>query len=299
MASSANSLEQLVEGFATSPVTAGKAVGDLLARDRKQFYDDALEMLTTGARTPGHAYVLNLLIENDLLPEALANHSEFTQDEAVEFVKTASQIDPMLDAKLARWILNRVRSEPLEQASPAVRRILGILEQTSTGTRLAPLLVQLLRVPDPKIRSKVALLMGRGTHEVTWVLSERDPRVRANAIEAVWGVDSREMRHALWELAKDSHNRVVGNALLALCKLGEAAAANAVLKISGHALARFRATAAWVMGQTGDARFLDTLRGMDTDPDDHVRRNALLAIARIGQAAPAETTAAQWPRAPR
>jgi HEAT repeat protein len=249
--------------------------------------------LKGGSQTPGHAYLLNLLVENDLLPQALANDAEFSFAEAVDFVTIASRIDPLLDTKLARWTLNRLRGESAERATPAARRILNILERTSTSNRLASILVQLLRIPDPAIRSKAALLLGRGTRGVRWALGERDPRVRANAVEAVWGVDSKGIRKALWQLAKDSNNRVAGNALLGLYSLGEEPAMEGLLRMSEHSFPRFRATAAWVMGQTQDPSFLEALHRLEKDRDAQVQRNASLALARIDRMAAPEAEIAQ------
>jgi HEAT repeat protein len=78
---------------------------------------------------------------------------------------------------------------------------------------------------------------------------------------------------------------VAGNALLALHRLGETASVAALLKMAAHASPMFRATAAWVMGQTQDARFLQALGRMESDSDENVRRNASQAIARISQPA--------------
>jgi hypothetical protein len=256
-------------------------LGDLLARHRSQFFSEALRVLKTGGRTPGHAHLVNLLIDNDLLPEALADPSQFSLEEAADFFTLLANIDPLLDTKLARWLLHHLQVEPLERASAAAHRILSILEQTSAVRRLGPMLVQLLRVPDPAIRSKVALLMGRGNQAVRWALADRDPRVRANAVESLWGVDSKEARRVLWDMARDPNNRVTGNALLALHKLGEPAAKAALTEMCRHESPRFRTTAAWVMGQTQDAAFLETLRQLEVDPDENVRRNARLALARF------------------
>jgi len=281
MPSNADAIQQLVEDYASSPVSAGRALGDLLAQRRQQFFHEALEILKTGARTPGHAHLVNLLIDNDLLPEALANPAQFSLEEAVEFFAVLVRIDPLLDTKLARWMLSHLREEPLERASAAVHRILRILEQSSAARRLGPMLVQLLRLPDPAIRSKVALLLGRSTQDIRWALADRDPRVRANAVEAIWGVDSKEARRTLWSMAGDPNNRVAGNALLALHRLGEPKAAEDLTAMARHQSPRFRATAAWVMGQTQDATFREVLQGLEADADENVRRNARLALARL------------------
>jgi hypothetical protein len=285
MVETADLLQGVVEGYSHSPVNAGRAMGEMLARDRQQFYQDSLEILKTAGPTPGPQYLVSLLIENDLLPEALSDPAQFTLEEAIELVKRVSGIEPLVDVKLARWTLDRLQSPDRKSAIPAVQRILGILEQTSIASRLLPTLVQILRVPEPTIRSKVALLIGRHTRDVKWALGEPDARVRANAIEAVWGEDVRHARRALWELARDSSNRVAGNALLALYRIGEDAAVDALLEMSARASARFRATAAWVMGQTRDARFLEALGRMESDSNESVRRNAALATEQIKQAA--------------
>ena len=60
-------------------------------------------------------------------------------------------------------------------------------------------------------------MIGRGSKSTKWVmgrLSESDPRVRANAIESMWGVDTPEARTLLNFAVSDANNRVAGNALL-------------------------------------------------------------------------------------
>jgi len=292
----ANTIAQLLEEFASRPVSAGRALGELLARDRRQFFHAAVEALKSGARTPAHTHLLNLLIENDLLAEALASPLRFSLEEAIEFFNLIARMDPLLDAKLARWLLRHLREEPSGRAASALR-ILRILEQTSVADRLRPMLVQLLRFPDPAIRSKVALLLGRSTQDVRWALADPDPRVRANATEALWGSNARDARQTLWGLARDSNQRVVGNALLGLYKLGEPAAAEELAAMSRHPSAKHRATAAWAMGQTLDGGFREHLRRLEGDPDENVRRNARLALARMAPRPALEPAEREAPQA--
>lgn len=277
------SLRALLDAMEDNPRSVRKSLGELLAQDRRQFVAAAFNVLKTDRPTPGHAYLVSVLVENEILPAALGNPDEFSLEEAVALAKTVSCIDPLVDTKLARWLLRGLQANHDQPGAHIVQRMLGILERITSGNRLTPMLVQLLRVLDPSIRSKVAMLMGRGTKNVGWALSEHDPRVRANAVEAAWGSDSRHTRGFLWELTKDPHNRVAGNALLALHRLGEKGAVAGLLKMATHSSPVFRATAAWVMGQTQDARFLEALGQMESDGDESVRRNASQAIARISQ----------------
>lgn len=87
--------------------------------------------------------------------------------------------------------------------------MLDILAEISDGPRLVPLLTNLLQYPDPRIRSKVTLLMGRRNQNSRWVeqrKEETDPRVRANAIEGLWGAEDDAARRVLWEASHDPHN---------------------------------------------------------------------------------------------
>ncbi len=294
--SGANTIGQLLEEFAARPVSAGRALGELLVEDRRQFFEAAMEALRCGTRTPAHTHLLNLLIDNDVLPETLADGSRFSLEEAVEYFRHIARMDPLLDAKLARWLLRHLRGEPPPRGAAAIR-ILSILEQTSVADRLRPMLVQLLRFPDPAIRSKVALLLGRSTRDVRWALADPDPRVRANATEALWGSYSKNARQTLWGLARDPNNRVAGNALVGLHRLGEPAAAEELAAMSRHPSAKFRATAAWAMGQTQDGGFVEDLRQLEGDLNENVRRNARLALARMAPGAAHERAECGAPQA--
>jgi hypothetical protein len=145
-------------------------------------------------------------------------------------------------------------------------------------------LEHLLQHPDPRMRSKAALLIGRRNKSADWVeqsKQEPDPRVRANAIEGLWGADEDAVRRLFWEMAWDANNRVVGNALMGLYLIGDTRAITRTLEVAGHVEPRFRATAAWVMGQAGDPRFRTALGRMLVDRDRMVRGRAFRSLSTI------------------
>ena len=119
---------------------------------------------------------------------------------------------------------------------------------------------------------------------VKWMRSrlvESDPRIRANAIEALWGVDNEEARELLHLAANDGNNRVAGNALIALYRLGDCSVIPEMLKLAEHGSALFRATAAWAMGEAGDPRFTEALAHLLREPNATVRTRAMAALGRI------------------
>ena len=70
-----------------------------------------------------------------------------------------------------------------------------------------PSFVHLADYPDPRISSKATLLIGKRIQDGHWAgqqwQRQEDPRVRANSIESIWGIDSPECRALLWSVVED------------------------------------------------------------------------------------------------
>jgi hypothetical protein len=116
-------------------------------------------------------------------------------------------------------------------------------------------------------------------------LAEPDPRVRANAIEALWGMDSDQACAVMREAADDPNNRVAGNALVGLYRAGETLAIPRILQLACHPKAEFRTTAAWIMEQSGSPRFLPALAHMVRESDPRARAWVFRAITKLKRAA--------------
>ncbi len=197
---------------------------------------------------------------------------------------TAARIDPMTDVALARRLADSAGSEESGIPAADVGRVMEILAEISEGSRILPSLMRLLRHTNPFVRSKAVKLVGCRCGSVKWMrrrLAESDPRIRANAIEALWGVDNEEARELLRMAANDSNNRVAGNALIALYRLGDCSVIPAMLKLAEHSSALFRATAAWAMGEACDPRFTEALARLLREPNAAVRTRAMSALGQI------------------
>jgi hypothetical protein len=125
-------------------------------------------------------------------------------------------------------------------------------------------------------------------------LSDIDPRTRANAVEALWGRDTAYARALLRSAARDSNNRVAGNALFALYSAGEIWTIGELLKMALSEVPRRRASAAWVMGETGDRRFGDALDGLTGDAHAKVRKQAFSALERLRNADGKARMGTEW-----
>lgn len=209
--------------------------------------------------------------------------------------------DPLLDVRLAR-ALRQEEGEPRILSPRQCARLLHVLDMASEGSRLVHIVLQLIHDPDPRLRSKAVLFISRRVAKPEWVSrfrTERDARVRANAIEGVWGIDLPGTRTLLREAIKDEAPRVAGNALYGLCLLGDPAAVTALQEMAVAEDPARVATAAWVMGQTEDAAWEPVLRRLAQDPAGNVRRSAIRALVRLRRGCtPLKTVAESDPDAP-
>ncbi len=283
-------LQELVKAYDLPRSTARSELRDLLNAEPARFcahIGPIVEGLPEEA--PVRHFLAGLLAGYDGLPRVLADPAAMGLREAVSLAQWIARSEPLLDSRLARWLLRGQGSRPdPEAADPArILRILDILGVISESQRTIPAFVQLLRHPHPRVRSKAALLAGRSLKSGQWAqqwLTEGDPRVRANIIESLWGIEGPGVVEAFKIALRDPHNRVVGNALVGLYMMGDPTAAELLIEMARHRSPSFRATAAWAMGFLEDPRFLPVLSHMLKDPEPLVRRNVLRALARIKKA---------------
>ncbi len=293
--------KQVIQDFSTRPMVAGRQMRQLLEDDRGAFLEWSLVHLRTAADSPGCQYLLTLLMMNGMIVGPLSDPAFFSLEEAVSLARMLLRIEPLLDIKMVRS-LSEVKDanseEELELRVSSIKgiRLLDILGVISDGTRILPVMARLMNHPDGWVRSKAALMVGRNNKNYKWVeqrLSEPDARVRANALESLWGVDSEGSRGVFWGALADPDNRVAGNALYGLYRLGEAGSIPLVLEMLKHNDVDFRLTALWVMGETGDQRFLPVLARFLADGNAKMRTAAFRAVARLKQQAAAQSGSAK------
>jgi hypothetical protein len=285
-----SSLNKLIDAFTANPVASGKYLQRLFADDPRQFFRDALPLLRAAPDLPGFYYVLALLHSQNLVLKNLCDPTLFTKQESIALAKRMVRVEPTFDMKLAKMLL-AAEAQPAgseaeqETQSLAGLRLLEIMAEASDRGR-SLLLAQLLNHPNVQVRSKAALLVGKSTQDVKWVskrMVETDSRVRANALEALWGLESEDCRQVFLDALDDPANRVVGNGILGLYLLGLPAALGSVLTMITHADDGFRRTGIWLMGEMGDLRFLPVLARLMKESESALRPHVFKAFAKLKQ----------------
>lgn len=279
-------LLDLVKSYATNPVGAKRAMRELLSRSPSKFYSSGLQILRggdTGAGLgPGQEHVISLLLENELLFFALTDIEAFSLETAIALGQGLARMDGHFDAKLWKHLVRDEHVTIYQIDTARMERALEILDAVSDCTRLVPFLMKLQRHPNKRIQSKAALLTVRAHRNVDWLQSQinsQDPRIRANAIEGLRVAHPSEKEIGLlWKSTTDVHHRVASTALLVLFENGHAEKAGEALEKMANSLGEpYRAAAAWAMGESGDARFIELVRGMARTDTGMARRCAFKA----------------------
>jgi HEAT repeat protein len=113
-------------------------------------------------------------------------------------------------------------------------------------------------------------------------LAYEDDRVRANAVEALAGINVPEVNEVLKALVVDRNNRVRANAIKALWDKGIRYGLNTLPEELRSPNAKKRSSVAYILGEIKEERSLDLLIGLLGDISPIVRNRAVLSLGRIG-----------------
>jgi HEAT repeat protein len=268
----------LVDSFAEKDPSGKQALQQLLASDAQSFCVAGIRMLARKSPSAGSRYVAHLLSESKYAIAALMEPNTCTQVEAMTAAKAIAESGKKLETVLEMALGRALRSQN-NQDSAHVLRILDLLAALSAHSCWNSFQVELMAYPDKAVRSKAALLIGRSNKNAAWIsrrLMDRDVRVQANAVEALWELDAAESKPLLLAAVKSKNNRVAANAALGLYRLGEMKIVRVLLDMALHHDPFFRLSALWAVAETQDPRFLPFL----TEQFKTAQGKERLAIAR-------------------
>jgi len=268
-----------VTDFDSNPVAARRAIQDYHAIEPEKFRRNVMAILAAEQDSKAVGYLLSFLIQNDRLAVRLGDPDLCTKEEAIRIARRASRVDPTFERQIAQLLMGGLRLEDAE-----VARLLAVLEAIAPPSNLVPLLAAIMHHDNPKVRSKAALMMGRGKRNCAWVmeqLTEPDGRVRANAVESVWGLDGADVLEVFSTAVQDPVPRVAINGAIGLYRARQTRSIELLAAWAEDERFEFRRSSCWGMGQTLDPRFLPLLVKRVRDSEPTVRSNALRAASTI------------------
>jgi hypothetical protein len=274
-------LQRSVDEFDSTPL-ATQLMRRLANENPEFFLTAALKFLQSNDQSNALRLMAILVLRDDELLDKLASPGFGSREMAVKLFQRFSAVDPAFDVKLARKLPGRTywnHADAFDSLQSS--RALDILDETSRGRRLLPILGHLPESADDRISAKATLFVGRRVQNPAWTakqLARSDQRIRANAVEALWGVNSDPAVRLLQDCIGDRNNRVVGNSLVGLHIAGKESVPGEVMNLSQSGKHETRSTAAWAMGRMGLPTFSPRLTELVRDEHPMVRGMALRSL---------------------
>ncbi len=279
-------ISQAVEAFVDHDPASNKVLDQLCSADPLKFFAAGFQVVATVKSSPGSQYLALLLAKDKRLGNWLLDPKACTLKEAMAVARVAADARVHLQATFEMALNKALQNQASAANADRILRILNLLEAIGSQSCWNSFQVELMAYPDKVVRSKAALLIGRSSKNADWIvrrLLDRDPRVQANAVESLWGLDGAETKQHLLEALKSKNNRVFGNAALGLYRLGDPTIIRVLLEATQHPEPLFRLSALWAIGQTQDPRFLPALTLQFKSAQGKLRLALAGAISRIRQ----------------
>lgn len=264
---------------------ARQRLQQLQRNDHGLFFSEALQYLKGSADTPFANVLIRLLRETDSsFDKALFDPLRLSVPEAAKLVRMVCRAEASFQALVVEQVKTAVERRDSGIALENIPRFLDVLAESIDGHRLMPLLTKLSVHSDERLRSKAVLWAGklsrRGEGAVT-INTDPDPRVRANAIEALWGRRDEEALQIIGKAVADKHHRVAGNALYGLYAAGDITSLRQIARMVESEDPAWQLAGAWLVGKTADPRFLQLMHNAMAVATAKVRSALLKAGRRI------------------
>jgi hypothetical protein len=286
-------LDRIVREF-DGTVEAEDQMRQLALDEPERFHLAARKFLLGDSESDATHLMGLLLMQQDRFLDDLLSPVQHTKQSSLRMFRRLLRIDPSLDVQLARRLPGRGSAwDTASIDTNRVLRALDLLDATSEGRRLLPIVGHLPDSLDTRIAAKATLFVGKRLLNATWTrryLSHSDARTRANAIEALWGHSEKFAVDIMRGCTSDPHGRVTGNSLVGLYLAGREESKTGVAIMARDARPELRATAAWCMGRLGVPAFRRVLAELLHDRDGRVRSSAQRAVGRFPFGPDNETT---------
>lgn len=250
------------------------------------FRSEALPLVKEGDEA-ARRYVFGLLLKHARLAEYLSDPSQSNDEEAAAIGRAALQLGVAVDVALERILTTVIRPRVGANENttvPIINRIIDLFSTLLLGKVILRFQKELMAHPDTRVASKAVgeiVRAGRGPALVAQLLLQGDPRVQANAVEALWGMNDKNAKSVLLIAARSPHNRVAANGLVGLYRLGALESIPQLIRMAAHPNAVHRASAVWAIGETGDPRFLPFLNREFGKSEGNPKTEIIRALSRI------------------
>lgn len=276
-------ISKVVQSYAEDDTAAKQLLNRLASSDPSIFFAAGIRVVAASPPSQGIRYLVLTLAKDKRLSSGLLDPKVCTVEEAMAVMRAAAEAGAQMQATFEMALNKALQAHASPQNAERILRILDVLA-VIPGRNWNSFQVELMAYPDSIVRAKATLLIGRNTRNVPWIarrLLDRDPRVQASGVEALWGLDADETKPHLLTALKSKNNQVVANAALGLYFAGDATAPRTLVDMLRDPDPLFRLSALWAMGETQDDRFLPVLADYYKNSEGKLRLAAVGAMSKI------------------
>jgi hypothetical protein len=276
-------IASLIGSFSENPSASKQSLDQMLSSDEAAFARASVRVLAKSTGSAGSRYVVHLLRKRDLLLPSLTDLVA-KDDDAVAAGRVISGIGGPLEAELEAALGATLSQSASSSNTLRVVRLLELLAAAAPHPRFYLFQTELLGYPESVVRARAALLICRSSRSAALVgrlLLDEDPRVQANAVEALWSFDAAEASPLLLHAGRSKTPRVAANAAVGLYRVGDLSSLKLLFSMAQESNPHRRTSAAWAMGETGDPRFLPFLTAWFPTSSGNEKVNVLKALGRI------------------
>lgn len=275
----------LLNGFSERPAAIRHELKTLAGRDPAGFRENALAAIQNrdgadGAQD-GRRYLAQLLVRSAGLVPWLADPAWCDTERAIAAAKALQEAGISLEVRLDSILEAHLQDY---RGGPIVNRVLDLYVALNWITHALPLRLDLTAHPDPRVRSKAAYVLARAKKDTTGVaklLVGAEPRVQANAVEALWDAPGNDVMSVFTAAARSPHARVAANGLLGMYRRGALESVAELFRMARNDDEGRRASAIWAIGQTKDPRFLPFLARRFDEAEGKEKQRIVKALSSI------------------
>jgi hypothetical protein len=275
---------ELEEQFHQQPAEGLRQLKNLVHESPTGFAEQAAGYLAQGKDSRFTRLVVQELQEQSAAFEKALFESLVLPVEDMERVAVlVARIEPRMPVQwtngLQRELIDSTGSEAVQ---PILRRMIAI-SAAIDPPRMRAVISPACEHADARVRAKAVALVNRAASDGQEPagLNDTDARVRATAVEALWGrSDSLAMEifeaHTRSEIPREAINAAVG-----LHRAGSLEARKLLMDWSEAKDGRFDRSAVWAMGQSDDPRLLAYLQQRVRTVDSALRGHVLRSLKRL------------------
>ena len=277
-------ISKAIQSYAEKELVSRQWLAQLSNDEPALFIAAGIRAVAAAEPSDGSRYLIQTLAKDRRLSVGLLDPNVCSLEEAIAVARAAAEAGGQLQANFEIALNKGLQGQPSVQKTERILRILELLSLTCGQSCWNSFQVELMAYPDKVVRAKAALLIGRSTRNVQWIarrLLDRDTRVQASAVEALWGIEGEEAREQLLIALRSEDNRVTANAALGLYRIGDLSSIRILLDMAHHTDPLFRLSALWAIGETQNERFLPMLAEYYKLAEGKLRLGAVGAMSRI------------------